>query len=55
MEYGHMGVINDKRCYWHKEFTFNNYTTLGLNSIYFETIEKQYKYYTTLSLSMVCL
>ena len=28
---------------------------LGLNSIYFETIEKQYKYYTNLSCHGLCL
>ena len=29
--------------------------TVGLNSIYFETIEKQYKYYTNLSCHGLCL
>jgi len=28
---------------------------VGLNSIYFETIEKQYKYYTNLSCHGLCL
>ena len=29
--------------------------SVGLNSIYFETIEKQYKYYTNLSCHGLCL
>ena len=29
--------------------------SIGLNNIYFETIEKQYKYYTNLSCHGLCL
>ena len=41
----------------HKLGTFSTHdiSVFGLNSIYFETIEKQYKYFTNLSCHGLCL